>query len=190
MINTRNILRDIDKIFKDTKNRKFDEFIGLLSKKSNEIFSKINVDAFTGIIDFRIIKKDSKNRVKIFLIEDDGNIIYKPNNSLEVSMNISILLAISELAKEIKEEAYPLIFDAPTSSFGDSKMTEFLNLIYNTGNQIIILIYNYIAKDEYDNLYIKKDFENVRRNKAFWVKLERPFVKGSLKTINTEITQL
>ena len=65
LINTRNILRDIDKIFKDTKNRKFDEFIGLLSEKSNDIFSRINIDAFTGVIDFRLIKTGERLKVKI-----------------------------------------------------------------------------------------------------------------------------
>ena len=34
---------------------------------------------------------------------------------------------------EKKEEKFPLIFDAPTSSFGDNKTTEFLNLIYVIG---------------------------------------------------------
>ena len=190
LINTRNILRTIDVVFKDTKNRKFDEFINLLSKKSNDIFSRINIDAFTGIIDFRLIKKETRNKVKIQLQEEDGSVVHKPNNSLLVSMNISILLAISELSNEVKEQSYPLIFDAPTSSFSDSKMTEFLNLIHETGNQIIILIYNYIAKDEMKNLYIKPEFKDVKRNKAFWVKLERPFDKNILKTINAERIEL
>jgi DNA sulfur modification protein DndD len=45
-------------------------------------------------------------------------------------MHISILFAISELASENREESYPMIFDAPTSSFGETKSAEFLNLIY------------------------------------------------------------
>ena len=190
LINTRNILRDIDKIFKDTKNRKFDEFIGLLSEKSNDIFSRINIDAFTGVIDFRLIKTGERLKVKIQLQEENGNIFYSPNQSLLTSMHISVLLAISELTNEVKEERYPIIFDAPTSSFGESKMTEFLNLIYETENQTIMLIKDYIAKDENKNLYIKPEFEKVKRNKAFWVRLERPFDEKNLKTINTERIEL
>jgi DNA sulfur modification protein DndD len=190
LINSRNIFRDIDKIFKDTKNRKFDEFIDLLSKKSNDIFSRINVDAFTGVINFRLIKTGERLKVKIQLQEENGNIFYSPNQSLLTSMHISVLLAISELTNEVKEERYPLLFDAPTSSFGESKMTEFLNLIYDTENQTIILIKDYIAKDENKNLYIKPEFEKVKRNKAFWVRLERPFDEKNLKTINTERIEL
>jgi DNA sulfur modification protein DndD len=190
LINTRNILRDIDKIFKDTKDRKFDEFISLLSKKSNEIFSRINIDAFTGVIDFRLIKTGERLKVKIQLQEENGSIFYSPNQSLLTSMHISVLLAIAELTNEVKEERYPILFDAPTSSFGESKMTEFLNLIYETENQTIILIKDYIAKDENKNLYIKIEFEKVKRNKAFWVRLERPFDEKNLKTINTERIEL
>ncbi len=190
LLNTRNILRDIDKIFKETKNRKFDEFINLLSKKSNDIFSRINVDAFTGVINFRLIKTETRIRVKIQLQEENGNIFYSPNQSLLTSMHISVLLAIAELTNEVKEERYPILFDAPTSSFGESKMTEFLNLIYETENQTIILIKDYIAKDKNKNLYIKPEFEKVKRNKAFWVRLERPFDEKNLKTINTERIEL
>lgn len=185
LINTRNILRDIYNIFKDTKVRKFEEFIQLLSKKSNEIFSQINVDAFTGVISFKLIKYDKRFKVKIQLEEEDGEVFYSPNQSLLTSMHISILLAISELSKTIKDQGYPMLFDAPTSSFGETKMTQFLNLISETENQKIILIKDYIAKDESNNLYIKPEFEDVKRDKAFWVKLERPFDEKNLKTINT-----
>ena len=187
LINTRNILRDIDKIFKDTKNRKFDEFIGLLSKKSNEIFSRINIDAFTGIVDFRLIKTETRKRVKIQLLDENGY-PFPENKSLETSKHIAVLLAISELTEDLNNEKYPLIFDAPTSSFGESKMTEFLNLIYEVKSQTIILIKDYIAKDENRNLYVKPEFiQNVKRNKAFWVRLERPFDEKNLKTINTKV---
>ena len=83
----------------ETKERKFDEFIDLLSKKSNEYLSKINVDAFTGVIDFQIIKRGSNIKVKIQLLDENGNPFY-PNKSLETSMYISILLAISDLTKK------------------------------------------------------------------------------------------
>lgn len=190
LIKTRNILRDIDTIFRDTKDRKFESFIKLLSNKSNEIFEKINIDAFTGIIIFKLVKTNNRVKVKIQLQEDDGSIFYSPNQSLLTSMHISILLAISELSKELREDRYPMLFDAPTSSFGESKMTEFLNLIYDTDNQTIMLIKDYIAKDENKNLYIKPEFDNVKRDKAFWVKLERPFDEKNLKTINTQRIEL
>lgn len=106
-------------------------------------------------------------------------------------MHISILFAISELASETRAERYPMIFDAPTSSFGENKSVEFLNLIYETHNQKILLIKDFLVTDKMTKtLSIKKDFDNVKRNKAFWVKLERPFDSKNLKTINTQVITL
>jgi DNA sulfur modification protein DndD len=189
-IKTRAILRDIELIFKNTKQQKFDEFIGKLQDKSNEYFQQINIDSFTGTIVFHKIEGREKTKVNIEL-QQDGKPFYKPNQSLLTSMHIAILFAISQLATELSEESYPMIFDAPTSSFGETKSTEFLNLIYETKNQKILLIKDFLAKDkEVNTLSIKTDFEHVRRNKAFWIRVVRPFDKYNLKTINTEVITL
>jgi len=190
LIKTRNILRDIETIFIDTKEKKFDEFIEKLQSKSNNFFRTINIDAFTGTIVFT--RRNKINRTIVDLeLQEDGRTFYKPNQSLETSMHISILFAISELASEIKEENFPMIFDAPTSSFGENKTAQFLNLIFETENQKILLIKDFLQTDKTTKtLSIKKEFENVRRNKAFWVKLERPFDANNLKTINTQVITL
>ena len=84
-----------------------------------------------------------------------------------------------------------MIFDAPTSSFGENKSAEFLNLIFETHNQKILLIKDFLSTDKKSKaLTVKKEFENVKRNKAFWVKLERPFDPNNLKTINTQVINL
>jgi DNA sulfur modification protein DndD len=190
LVKTREILRDIETIFKDTKAQKFDEFIQRLQDKSNEFFGRINVDSFTGTIVFTKQKRQDKVTIDVEL-EENGRIFYKPNTSLLTSMHISILFAISELASEAREEKYPLIFDAPTSSFGDNKTTEFLNLIYQTGNQKILLLKDFLATSSSNkSLEIKKDFEDVKRDKAFWIRLERPFDPKDLATINTEVITL
>ncbi|GGD13609.1 AAA family ATPase [Hyunsoonleella pacifica] len=190
LIKTRNILRDIETIFLDTKEKKFDEFIEKLQSKSNTFFKKINIDAFTGTIVFIRRNKISRTIVEVEL-QEDGRVFYKPNQSLLTSMHISILFAISELATETKEENFPMIFDAPTSSFGENKTAQFLNLIFETENQKILLIKDFLNTDKTTKaLSIKKEFESVRRNKAFWVKLERPFDPNNLKTINSQVITL
>lgn len=190
LIKTRNILRDIETIFHNTKEKKFDEFIEKLQNKSNNFFKTINIDAFTGTIVFNKSSRTNRTIVDVEL-QEDGRTFYKPNQSLLTSMHISILFAISELASEIKEENYPMIFDAPTSSFGQNKTAQFLNLIFETENQKILLIKDFLQTDKSTNtLSIKKEFENVRRNKAFWVKLERPFDSNNLKTINSQVITL
>jgi DNA sulfur modification protein DndD len=190
LIKTRNILRDIETIFIDTKEKKFDEFIEKLQTKSNNFFKTINIDAFTGTIVFTRRNKVNRTIVEVEL-QEDGRTFYKPNQSLLTSMHISILFAISELASEIKEENFPMIFDAPTSSFGENKTAQFLNLIFETENQKILLIKDFLHTDKITKtLSIKKEFESVRRNKAFWVKLERPFDANNLKTINSQVITL
>ena len=190
LIKTRDILRDIETIFNDTKEKKFDEFIEKLQNKSNSFFKTINIDSFTGTIIFKKSLRGEKVVVNVEL-QEDGRTFYKPNQSLLTSMHISILFAISELSSEIKEENFPMIFDAPTSSFGENKTTQFLNLIFKTENQKILLIKDFLSTEkETKILSVKKDFENVKRNKAFWVKLERPFDSNNLKTINSQVITL
>lgn len=190
LIKTRNILRDIETIFVDTKEKKFDEFIHKLQSKSNSFFKTINIDSFTGTIVFNKLSRGNRTIVDVEL-QEDGRIFFKPNQSLLTSMHISILFAISELASEIKEENFPMIFDAPTSSFGENKTAQFLNLIFETENQKILLIKDFLQTDKSTKvLTIKKEFENVKRNKAFWVKLERPFDPNNLKTINSQVIAL
>ena len=191
LLKTREILRDIETIFNDTKERMFDEFIEKLQTKSNSIFDKINVESFTGIIVFNKKKVSGKVVVKIELQEADGRTFYMPNQSLLTSMHISILFAISELATELREESYPMIFDAPTSSFGETKTSQFLNLIFENTNQKILLIKDFLAINEKSKkLAVKKEFGDVNRHKAFWILLERPFDRKDLKTLNTQVITL
>lgn len=188
LIKTRAILRDVKIIFDETKENKFDQFIKKLETKANTIFTNINIDSFTGEI--VITRKNTRDVVKIELHEN-GRIFHKPNQSLLTSMHISILFAISELAFELREERYPMIFDAPTSSFGENKTSQFLNLIYETSNQKILLLKDFLVTDRNTNaLSIKTEFEKVKRDKAFWVKIDRPFDHTALNTINTKVINL
>lgn len=195
LLKTRDILRHIEAIFIETKEKKFDEFIHRLEGKSNKYLSQINVEAFTGQIKFSK-KRIGGDRIKIevSLLESGGR-YFVPGTAVRTSMNISILLAISELANEVRDETYPMIFDAPTSSFGETKTGDFLNLIYETSNQKIILLKDFIGSiknpdGSINELFIKDEFKSIKREKAFWVKLERPLDKNELSTINTEVNQL
>ncbi|QQX76001.1 MULTISPECIES: AAA family ATPase [Aequorivita] len=195
LLKTRDILRHIEVIFNETKEKKFDEFINRLESKSNKYLSKINVEAFTGQIKFSK-KRIGGDRMKIEVsLFESGGRYFVPGTAVRTSMNISILLAISELANEVRDETYPMIFDAPTSSFGETKTGDFLNLIYETSNQKIILLKDFIGSvknpdGSIKELFIKNEFNSVKRKKAFWVKLERPFDKNILSTINTEVNPL
>lgn len=188
LIKTRDILRDVCTIFTQTRERKFSEFIRLLQTKSNDFFQKINVNAFTGEIIFTY--RSSQQKVDIEL-QENGRKLHRPNQSLLTSMHLAILFAISELASERHEEGYPMIFDAPTSSFGETKTAAFLNILSNSSNQIILLLKDFIVQNKATNsLEIKPEFNNVRRSKAMMVKLERPFDSKDLTTINSQVINL
>ena len=195
LLKTKDILRHIEAIFIETKEMKFDEFIKKLESKSNKYLSQINVEAFTGQI--KLSKKrigGDRIKIEVSLLESGGR-HFVPGTAVRTSMNISILLAISELANEIRDETYPMIFDAPTSSFGETKTGDFLNLIYETSNQKIILLKDFIGSIKNPDgsikvLFIKDEFNSIKRKKAFWVKLERPFDKNELATINTDVNPL
>lgn len=190
LVSTREITDDINTIFKEIQKEKFDLFIKVLEDKSNLYFDQINKGAFTGSIKFdkRPIS-DEDIEIVVQLIQS-GRRLQSPNQSLETSMHISVLFAISKLAEESREESYPLIFDAPTSSFGETKMKEFLNIIANTDNQIIILVKDFIGTDKHEKLFIKDEFGKVKKDKAFWIRLERPFDRQLLHTLNTEVITL
>jgi DNA sulfur modification protein DndD len=187
LIKTQVVIRDISIIFKETEKRKFDEFLKLLEEKTNRIFSKINIEAFTGIIR---LKLSLSKEVVVVLEEESGRVFSRPNQSLETSKFLSILFAISELTKENSDESYPMIFDAPTSSFGETKTAHFFNLLNETSGQKILLIKDFLVKDESNNLVIKDEFKQIRKDKAIWVKLERPFDAVKLHTINSQVINL
>ena len=191
LVKTRSIIKDIGQIFSETKEQKFNEFILLLERLSNDYFKEINKGAFTGNIKLSKRRVGDRLRLEVGLMEEDRK-LHSPNQSLETSMHISVLFAISKLAqKDSGEEGYPLLMDAPTSSFGETKTGEFLNIISSTENQIIVMLKDYLKTDEKTGeLSVKPEFKNIKKNKAFWVKLKRPFDRNSLKTINTEVSEL
>lgn len=84
----------------------------------------MNVDDFTGII--RIYRDIRDNAVRVKLIDKSGKIIENPNTSLYTTMHLSVLFAISELTKDNFDNDYPLILDAPTSSFDEGKDKTFI----------------------------------------------------------------
>lgn len=178
---------DISKIFTDTKVKMFNEFVSDLEEKANEKFKLINKGAFTGVIKIYIKSIGTRPQAEIELL-DINEKTFIPNKSLETSMYIAILMAISDLTKETQDEHYPMLMDAPVSSFGEIKKRELLEMIYNVKNQQTIIFFkDYLDVDEDGRLYILPEFEKVKKESAQWVQLERPFDSEKLETLNTLI---
>ena len=172
----------IQDAFKYAKEKNTKEFLALLEEKSNDYLIKLNIDDFTGII--RIYEDKIERKLKIKLEDKNGTYVSCPHTSLETTMYMSVLFAVSELTTKKRENDYPLIFDAPTSSFGPQKESDFFNIISDIKKQCIIFTKSFL-NDEGKLLEDKIDKLHCTINR---MEKQRPFIKNDLTTIQTKIT--
>ncbi len=125
----------IMKAFAAAKDRNVEEFLQMLEDQANMYLKRLNAEDFRGII--RIVKT-MDGSAKINLYSSNGVPITNPGGAQKTTMYMSVLFAISNITTLKREEDYPLIFDAPTSSFGDYKEDVFYNIIDSIDKQCII----------------------------------------------------
>ena len=125
-------LERIMKAFEAAKDRNVAEFIQTLEEQANIYLKKLNADDFRGVIK---IKRTADGSARINLYSSNDTLIANPGGAQKTTMYMSVLFAISKITTLKRDEDYPLIFDAPTSSFGDDI---FYNIIDNIDKQCII----------------------------------------------------
>jgi len=155
-----------------------------LEAKSNEYLYKLNIDDFTGII--RVFEDKIEKKLKIKLEDRNKTFVASPNQALETTMYMSVLFAISELTTIRRDNDYPLIFDAPTSSFAPQKESDFFNVISEIKKQCIIFTKSFL-NDESKLLDDKIDKLHCT---IYRMEKKRPFDKDDLSTIQTVITHI
>ena len=139
------ILSAIAKAFLNSKNENLRCFLADLEERSNEYLAMLSANDFHGEI--RLVQTINES-TEIHLFSSNGTEIMKPSGSQRTVMYISVLFAISDFTQQKREEDYPLIFDAATSSFGDSKEGDFYNVIGQVKKQCIIVTKDFISKGE------------------------------------------
>ena len=139
------VLEEIAKAFQNAKNDNLRRFLSDLQERANEYLESLSVNDFHGEI--RLIQTADES-TEIHLFSSNGTEIKKPSGSQKTVMYISVLFAISDFTQQKREEDYPLIFDAATSSFGDSKEGDFYNVISSINKQCIIVTKDFITKGE------------------------------------------
>ena len=139
------VLEEIAKAFQNAKNDNLRRFLSDLQERANEYLESLSVNDFHGEI--RLIQTADES-TEIHLFSSNGTEIKKPSGSQKTVMYISVLFAISDFTQQKREEDYPLIFDAATSSFGDSKEGDFYNVISTINKQCIIVTKDFITKGE------------------------------------------
>lgn len=143
--NMHRILEAVSNAFKSAKIENLRRFLGELEDKANEYLVRLSANDFHGEIHLRQTADES---AEIRLYSSNGTEIKNPSGSQETVMYMSVLFAISDFTGEKRDENYPLIFDAATSSFGDSKEEEFYNVIDKLKKQCIIVTKDFITKGQ------------------------------------------
>lgn len=177
------ILRNIAAAFKESKEMNLTRFLAEIQSLANNYLERLNTQDFHGIIK---LVRTSEETTEIRLLSSNGRTITDPSGSQLTTMYMSVLFAISDLTSNKKEEAYPLIFDAPTSSFGGMKESGFYNIIDSLKKQCIIVTKDFL--DEYGQI------EEARVNQltctVYRIKKQEGFNKDDLSTVRTTITAI
>jgi DNA sulfur modification protein DndD len=120
-------------------------FLGDLQERANSYLERLSANDFHGEIHLVQTANDS---TEIRLFSSNGTEIRNPSGSQKTVMYISVLFAISDFTKDKRDEDYPLIFDAATSSFGESKEADFYNVISGIEKQCIIVTKDFLDSNE------------------------------------------
>ena len=100
-------------------------------------------------------------------------------------MYLSVLLGISDFAQIQRDERFPLIFDAATSSFGDLKEAEFYNTIGDLRKQCIIVTKDFFTMGELRTEDVMKLNCPVYR-----IKKAKGYDQSNLATIRTTVEKV
>lgn len=178
----------IQNAFKNALIRNKTEFILELEKVANKYLAKLNAEDFKGTVH---IYADVTGSMRISLIDADGTTI-DPNKALETTMYMSVLFAVSELTEIKKDDEYPLMFDAPTSSFAVGKEKDFFRIIDNLDKQIIIVTKSFLTEVGPNNYVLDRQLLDELKIKGSIYRIEKkkPFDDKNQATIQTVITRI
>ena len=147
------VMQKIAEAFERAKKENLRRFLNEMEDKANFYIERLSADDFHGQI--RLVQTaDESAQIKLY--SNNTTEVKKPSGSQETVMYISVLFAISDFTQEKRDEDYPLIFDAATSSFGDQKEDGFYNVINGIKKQCIIVTKDFMTKGEVRHEDIEK----------------------------------
>ena len=184
---TSTAIRRILEAFVSAKSKNRRDFLNNLEFVANEYLRKLNKGDFSGSI--RIDEK-AENNADVRLVDVDGTRIYNPNTALKTTMYMSLLFAVARLTTLKHENDYPLIFDAPTSSFTAAKESDFFGVIGNIKKQTIIVTKSFLNEGEDGTSVLDKNRLQTINGKQYRIELKKPFDEKDLSTIQTLVSVL
>ena len=181
------LIRDISEAFKSAKETNKKRLLHSIEDESNVFLESLNTNDFKGII--RILEKEN-GQGEAVLMNSDNTRIFNPNTALRTTYLMSVLFAIGKLASLRNDSEFPLVFDAPTSSFTDAKETEFFNVISKLNKQVVIVTKSFLREGHDGDLIIDPDKINEVVGRIFRIEKKKPFDDKDLATIQTVITKI
>ena len=180
------IIRQISEAFKNAKDANKKRLLHAIEDESNKFLEKLNTNDFKGTI--RIIEK-ANGQGEAVLMNNDNTRIFTPNTALRTTYLMSVLFAIGKLSSEKDKTEFPLLFDAPTSSFTDAKESEFFNVISSLKKQVIIVTKSFLKESNGDVILDKSKIDQVNGS-VFRIEKKKPFDDKKLGTIQTVISKI
>ena len=181
------LIRDISEAFKSAKETNKKRLLHSIEDEANVFLESLNTNDFKGII--RILEKEN-GQGEAVLMNSDNTRIFNPNTALRTTYLMSVLFAIGKLASLRNDSEFPLVFDAPTSSFTDAKETEFFNVISKLDKQVVIVTKSFLREGHDGDLIIDPDKINEVVGRIFRIEKKKPFDDKDLATIQTVITKI
>ena len=180
------IIRQISEAFKTAKETNKKRLLHSIEDESNVFLERLNTNDFKGTI--RILEK-ANGQGEAVLMNNDNTRIFNPNTALRTTYLMSVLFAIGKLSGEKDKTEFPLLFDAPTSSFTDAKESEFFNVISTLSKQVIIVTKSFLSEHNGDVALDSNKIEKVN-GRVFRIEKKKPFDDKKLGTIQTVITKI
>jgi DNA sulfur modification protein DndD len=181
---TSQAIRRILDSFVSAKIKNKRDFLDQLEEVTNEYLELLNKGDFRGYA--QIIEKPNSS-AEIILIDTDGSRIYNANTALKTTMYMSLLFAVAKLTTVKHENDYPLIFDAPTSSFTAAKESDFFGVIAGINKQTIIVTKSFLVEDSEGNSSLDRLRLDEIDAKKYRIEKAHPFNEKDLSTIHTFI---
>ena len=170
--------------FTKARRVKIERSIMMIEDKANMFLYQLLPDGFTGTI--RIIEKQN-GQGEIFLIDDDGNRIFYPDNSLWKNTIFAIMLALGEVISENNHMDYPLIFDGSLSIYDN----EYGNPLFeNVDRQMIVMTSDYIKRKTSGMNAIDMEVLPSKLGKVYYMEKLVPFDSRKLSTLQVSISKI
>ena len=176
-------LEKIMNAFGEARIANITSFLSMLENEANFYLKKLNAGDFRGVI--RIIRTvDGSARIALY--SSNGTPITNPGGAQKTTMYMSVLFAISKITTLKRDEDYPLIFDAPTSSFGEFKEDVFYNIIDQIDKQCIIFTKDLLNFDR-ESETRKLDYDKINQLSCsvYRIRKQEGYDEEDLSTIRT-----